>query len=228
MASTGSCEGAHKRWDQSIMHSKMNRDVTTVISKICGVNGDGSSTTSLFSELEKRESDANRIQEDVSSKLAQAKACFMFLLLRDESVHIHSEVSARVRSFGRQDSNLKRHADPTLLSTHSSFPKDLQLMADELAYGGGPKFEDSEGEVWYPLMRETGRCSCEYSLYHGVCSAKGFCKHKRLEQYVAKYTSAADDNQRRAVYESAADSLIRFVNNRERSKPSSVRCMPLY
>ena len=228
--STGSCEGFHKRWDQFIMLGKMNHDITTVIQKVTGVCSSGASTTGLFAESEKRERDPSRLQEDISSKVSQARASLVFLIYKDskQAVSLLSCSSATVRSFGQEDRCITRHAQPSSSIFASPFLPHLQLMADELQHGGGMKVTDDKGVVWYPLMRISGRCGCNSSLYHGVCSARGTCKHKRLEEYVSRYSSAVDEAGKKDVVDDATNFLVKFVNARERSKPKEIRVKALY
>lgn len=164
------------------------------------------------------------------------KAYLTFLKHADETslvctaVFIQDERQAWVMPFS--DECLKRHAEGVETKLKSrEFPECLNLMRETLGYG---IVEDGvvraqhivNGVPWYPLDRAMGQCGCISSIKHGVCSARGGCKHDCLTRLATRASSSAQ-----AFYEvlqECEDKLVCFVNNRERSKPVSMRCEPLF
>lgn len=227
--STGPPENSHKLLDDLFMRLQLNRDVMTVAVRVSGKDAHGRDGVGVFDYEMKRLADSRGTvpKESVDLRLSTARAALQLLRLLaagnlDEKVELHDAATAFVHKFG--DERLLRHAEPGDSGVRC-FPWALKAMKSVLKHAGPLSFSRAD-DGFYTVDRYTGRCDCDASHYHGVTSAVGTCKHARLASWVAEYKSGPSGAE--AVVKAAQRALYTLVHERERSKPASMRCGPLY
>lgn len=235
-ASTGSVEGSHKHWDAIVMSSYINKNVLNVLMKLAGISMNGQPIPGFFRDEHNRYLHEQERRDGVDRHLRVMKAHLMFLKHADESalrcaaVFLQDDTQAWVMPFS--DDCLKRHAEGVATKPKSrNFPESLTTMRERLGHGivddgvVRERFVDN-GVPWYAVDRKTGQCWCVSSIKHGVCSARGGCKHDELTRLATR--ASASPQAFWEVLEECEGSLVRFVNSRERSKPAPMRCEPLF
>eukprot|EP00966_Prymnesium_polylepis_P098446 2279670-Prymnesium_polylepis.2 len=123
---------------------------------------------------------------------------------------------------------LKRHAHGRAGARggFSSFPSVLQPMRHKLALAGPRSFE-MEDDDYYTVNLDTMLCDCLASHYHGVKSARKYCKHAWLADLVRQGSSSPEAAAE--VRKHAFDVLLQpLVHKREQSKSQAERCVALY
>ena len=227
--STGPPENSHKVLDDLFMRAQLNRDVMTVAVRVSGKDAHGRDGVGVFDFEMKRLADQRGTNTKVSVdvRLSTARAALQLLRLLaagnlDEKVVLHDDATAFVHKFGNE--RLLRHAEPGDSGVRR-FPWALKAMKDVLKHAGPLSFSRVDDD-FYTVDRYTGRCDCDASHYHGVTSAVGTCKHARLTAWVVEYKSGPSGAE--AVVKAAQQALYTLVHERERSKPVSLRCGPLY
>ena len=113
--STGGMEASHRRLDEHFFRLQLNRDVLTVLMKVCGFTADGNEAVGVFDCDLKRLNDVRgqRPQESVEVRLMEARAALMLLQLHqthqlDKGVIIVDASTACIRKFGKAP-NGRRH-----------------------------------------------------------------------------------------------------------------------
>jgi hypothetical protein len=214
--------------DELFFRLQLNRDVLTVLIKVAGVDAQGNEQSGVFDANLKRMMDLRGTtpKRTVDVRLKEARAAMTLLRLYEEDA-IDEEVvlvdnTAFVRKFGAE--RLRRHAEPGTAQPHH-WPDSLRPMMRKLAHAGARSFE-REAEGFYTLDLRTDRCDCPWSHYYGVASAHGKCKHAVLKDFVVELKRSRAGRLR--VLEAARSALWHQVHERERSKPVSMRCTPLY
>ena len=215
--------------DELFFRLLLNRDVLTVLIKVVGVDAQGNEQSGIFDANLKRMMDLRGTtpKRTVDVRLKEARAAMALLHLYeneaiDDAVVLVDSNTAFIRKFGAE--RLRRHAEPGAAQPHH-WPDSLQPMMRKLAHAGTRSFE-REAEGFYTLDLRTDRCDCPWSHYYGVTSAHGKCKHAVLKDFVVELKRSRAGRLR--VLDHARSALWHQVHERERSKPASMRCMPLH
>jgi hypothetical protein len=227
---TSISESSHMYWSKFLMNSMANKIVSHTIVKTVGICADGSQTSGLFPDAERRwigaDGVAHKVAADVLIRRARAYLAFLEhgTTLADDTF----DDTTFVKPFGND--NIRRHAVSsserrTQKGIAPPFPPVLEPMRRILAHGGPRSFSRPD---FYAVEVATGRCSCFDSTYHGRLSAVGPCKHA-LYCALVKEAEAPDEGKSfLRVRDRCVCEVKRYLHAREQSKPEESRCIPLY
>jgi hypothetical protein len=232
ISTTSFCEASHMYWSKFMMNSLANKIVSHTIVKTVGINADGSSSTGLFPDAERRWVDAEGQPRPLSPDVVIRRARANLLFLKHNTGLAEASVngSTLIGSAEGFDSCIHRHAEsPSERRTQTGVAPPLSPvlmpMLRILALGGPGSFTRGG---FHAVDDTTGRCSCPDSTYHGKLSSVGPCKHAIYKALVEEAESDSTGAALVRVQDRCLRQLMHLMHERERSKPEETRCTALY
>ena len=227
ITTTGAQEGAHAYLEKFITGGTVQQLVSQAVTATVGMTAGGRNVPSVFGDAVQRCAEAGGVEECPAAKLRRAKAQLQFLRL--------STGAAKPAVAAPGECTAVASCDDGCLVTHAeawgerrggrapraSRPAGLDAAVAAVAHGGTAT--GTCGDGWHSVCNSTGRCECEDSLYRGILSAEGPCKHELVRRLCAR--AAAEPEQ---VEQECFVRLQSFVRKREGSKPPLLRCVELY